>query len=164
MTVFASLPIMCIGRPSLPSCREATKEKLVAGETNLSSLLASMSLELLPDEYVFCSVQGDYGDFHELSPLASFHETEGLTLVVSKAAAVAGRLPFESVFKAITLTIHSSLDAVGLTAAVATKLAEKGISANVIAAYYHDHIFVPAEKAGTAMEALSEFGCGKTNF
>lgn len=60
-------------------------------------------------------------------------------------------------FKGITLTIHSSLDAVGLTAAVSTKLAEKDISANVIAAYYHDHIFVQSEKAELAMEALGEF-------
>ena len=60
-------------------------------------------------------------------------------------------------FKGITLTVHSSLDAVGLTAAVANKLTEKGISANVIAAYYHDHIFVQTEKAALAIEALNEF-------
>lgn len=61
-------------------------------------------------------------------------------------------------FRGITLTIHSSLDAVGITAAVSTKLAEQGISANVIAAYYHDHIFVQAEKAELAIEALGKFG------
>ena len=127
------------------------------GETNLSKLLESMSPELMPDEYVFCTVQGEYGDFHELSPLASYREVEGLTLVVTKEAAIANQLPFESIFSGITLTIHSSLDAVGLTAAVATKLAEKGISANVIAAYYHDHIFVQTEKAELAIEALGEF-------
>ena len=126
----------------------------MAGETNLRQLLTSMSPELLPDEYVFCTVLGEYGDFHECSPLASFREAEGLTLVLTKEAAIAANLAFESVFKAITLTIHSSLDAVGLTAAVSTKLAEKGISANVIAAYYHDHIFVQAEKAESALEAL----------
>lgn len=127
------------------------------GETNLSKLLRSMSPELMPDEYVFCSVQGEYCDFHELSPLASYREVEGLTLVVTKEAAIANKLPFESVFRGITLTIHSSLNAVGLTAAVSTKLAEKGISANVIAAYYHDHIFVQVEKAELAIEALGEF-------
>jgi len=111
----------------------------------------------MPDEYVFCSVQGEYGDFHELYPLASFREVEGLTIVISKEVAIANNLPFESVFKGITLTIHSSLDAVGLTAAVSTKLAEKNISANVIAAYYHDHIFVQSEKAELAIEALGEF-------
>ena len=129
----------------------------MVGETNLCKLLGTMSPELMPDEYVFCTVQGEYLDFHELSPLASFREVEGLTLVLTKGAAIAKKLPFESVFRGITLTIHSSLDAVGLTAAVSTKLAEKGISANVIAAYYHDHIFVQAEKAELAIEALGEF-------
>jgi hypothetical protein len=126
------------------------------GETNLTVLLASMSPVLLDDEYVFCSVQGQYGDYQTLSPLATFRESEGLTLVLTKAAAIEGGLSFESVFKAITLTVHSSLDAVGLTAAVANKLTEKGISANVIAAYYHDHIFVQTEKAALAIEALNE--------
>ena len=127
------------------------------GETNLDKLLESMSPALIPGEYVFCTVKGEYSDFQALSPLATFHESEGLTLVVTKEAAVAHQLSFESVFKGITLTVHSSLDAVGLTAAVSTKLAGKGISANVIAAYYHDHIFVQTEKAELAIEALGEF-------
>ena len=129
----------------------------MVGETNLNKLLESMSPELMPGEYVFCSVNGEYCDFQELSPLATFREVEGLTLVITKEVAMANQLPFESVFKGITLTIHSSLDAVGLTAAISTKLAEKGISANVIAAYYHDHIFVQIEKAELAIEALREF-------
>ncbi|WP_350433405.1 ACT domain-containing protein [Shewanella sp. H8] len=129
----------------------------MVGETDLMALLASMSPVLLDDEYVFCSVLGQYGDYQNLSPLATFRESEGLTLVLTKAAAIEGGLPFESVFKGITLTVHSSLDAVGLTAAVANKLTEKGISANVIAAYYHDHIFVQTEKAALAIDALNEF-------
>jgi len=129
----------------------------MAGETNLSKLLASMSPALMADEYVFCTVKGESRDFYDLSPLATFQEEEGLTLVLTKQAAIANNLAFESVFRGITLTIHSSLDAVGLTAAVSTKLAEKGISANVIAAYYHDHIFVQSEKAELAIVALSEF-------
>lgn len=129
----------------------------MVGETNLEKLLRSMSPKLLPEEYVFCSAEGRYGDFQELNPLAVYQESEGLTLVLLAKTAKANKLPFESVFKGITLTVHSSLDAVGLTAAVATKLAEKGISANVIAAYYHDHIFVQAEKAELAMAALGEF-------
>jgi hypothetical protein len=129
----------------------------MVGETNLTALLASMSPVLLDDEYVFCSVQGQYNDYQTLSPLATFRESEGLTLVLTKAAAIEGGLSFESVFKGITLTLHSSLDAVGLTAAVANKLTEKGISANVIAAYYHDHIFVQTEKAALAIDALNEF-------
>jgi hypothetical protein len=70
----------------------ATKEISVAGETDLRKLLGSMSPALIPDEYVFCSMQGEYRDFHELSPLASYHEVEGLTLVVLKEVAIANKL------------------------------------------------------------------------
>ena len=129
----------------------------MTGETNLEQLLTSISPKLSPTKYVFCSVQGTYGDFANLTPLASFTEGEGLTLVVPQAKARAHNLTYESVFSLITLTVHSSLDAVGLTAAVAQKLASHGISANVIAAYYHDHIFVQTEKAELAIAALQEF-------
>ena len=84
-------------------------------------------------------------------------EQEGLTVIVEKQQAQRANLEFDGVFKLITLTVHSSLDAVGLTAAVSTKLAKHGISANVVAAFYHDHIFVQTEKAEHAMTALEEF-------
>jgi len=145
----------------------------MSGETNLNKLLSSMSPKLLDDEYVFCSVEnGQYGDFIDLSPLATYMEAEGLTLVITKDNADKSELEYESVFKCITLLIHSSLEsvfkcitllihssleAVGLTAAVSTKLAENGISANVVAAYYHDHIFVQSVKAELALEALHDF-------
>ena len=66
-------------------------------------------------------------------------------------------LQFEGSFCQITLNVHSSLEAVGLTAAVSAKLSAQGISANVIAAYYHDHIFVQSAKAEMALLALQEF-------
>ena len=59
-----------------------------------------------------------------------------------------------SVFRLISLHVHSSLDAVGLTAAFSTALGNAGISANVVAAYYHDHIFVPTDKADKALNVL----------
>lgn len=129
----------------------------MVGETNLTTLLQSMSPQLMPEEYVFCCVQDNDINLQTLSPLATFRETEGLTLVITKTQAEANNIPFESVFSGITLTVHSSLDAVGLTAAVATKLAEYDISANVVAAYYHDHIFVQKEKTELAIKALQEF-------
>ncbi|WP_232279418.1 ACT domain-containing protein [Psychromonas ingrahamii] len=67
-------------------------------------------------------------------------------------------LKYEAVFKCITLMVYFSLEAIGLTAAVASKLVEKKISANVIAAYYHDHFFAQAEKSEMATTALNEFG------
>ena len=135
-----------------------TKEILaMSGIVELEQLLSLMSPKLMDEEFVFCTVPGDISDYLELNPLATFRENEGLTLVLTKEAASNAGLSFESTFKQITLTIHSSLDAVGLTAAVVSKLASKGISANIIAAYYHDHIFVPTEKAAHALSALKEF-------
>lgn len=130
----------------------------MAGIVELNELLMSMTPELKSGDYVFCTVSGEYSDYVRLNPLASFVESEGVTLIVTVEAADAAQLAYESTFKQITLTVHSSLEAVGLTAAVATKLASYGISANVVAAYYHDHIFVPSEKADKALLALQEFG------
>jgi len=129
----------------------------MTGETDLEKLLVSMSPILMDGEYVFCSFQNaQYGDHPELEPFASCIEPEGLTLIVPRPRADANRLGYETVFRGITLRIHSSLDAVGLTAAVSAKLTEYGISANVIAGYFHDHIFVQSEYAEKAMTALGE--------
>ncbi|MEI8610275.1 ACT domain-containing protein [Enterovibrio sp. Hal110] len=129
----------------------------MAGIKELDQLLASMHPALIDGDCVFCTVSGALSEYIALNPRATFQEEEGMTLLVSKSAADQAGLNYEGVYKQITLTVHSSLDAVGLTAAVATKLADKGISANVIAAYYHDHIFVQAEKAAPALAALQEF-------
>lgn len=126
----------------------------MSGITELDQLLSSMSPELMEEEFVFCTVEGDPVDYLALSPLATFREQEGFSLVLIKTAADHAGLAYEGTFKQITLTVHSSLDAVGLTAAVSGKLTEKGISANVIAAYFHDHIFVPTERADEALAAL----------
>ena len=130
----------------------------MTGIVNLETLLKAMSPALHDEEFVFCSVNGELSDYQSLTPVATFKESEGLTLVLQKQVAIHAGIDFEGVFRMITLTIHSSLDAVGLTAAVSTKLTEKGISANVIAAYYHDHIFVQSEQAEFAIAALKEFG------
>ena len=116
-----------------------------------------MSPKLLESEFVFCTVSGELGSYLSLDPVATFLESEGLTLVLKKDAALMAGLSFEGSFRQITLTVHSSLEAVGLTAAVAEKLASKDISANVIAAFYHDHIFVQTSKAEAALVALQEF-------
>ncbi|EHA1123656.1 ACT domain-containing protein [Vibrio navarrensis] len=122
--------------------------------TDLDLLLKSMSPKLLDGEYVFCCVDGPLADYLRLEPMATFREQEGLTLVVPRDKAELGGLTFDGIFRLITLTVHSSLQAVGLTAAFASQLAKHGISANVIAGYYHDHIFVPHEKAHAALQAL----------
>lgn len=127
------------------------------GTTELDELLRSMKPQLLKAEFVFCTVSGSLVDYISLNPVATFVEEEGLTLVLEKDTAQNAGLQFEGLFRQITLTVHSSLEAVGLTAAVSAKLAAKGISANVIAAFYHDHIFVQSAKAAMALSALKEF-------
>jgi hypothetical protein len=129
----------------------------MTGERDLEKLLASMSPELVDGEYVYCTFQdAQYGDYSDLEPVAAISESEGLTLIIPKSKADDKNISYESVFKGITLSIHSSLDAVGLTAAFSSKLTEHGISANVIAGYYHDHIFVQREHVERAIEALNE--------
>lgn len=129
----------------------------MSGITELEQLLKSMQPQLVDSEFVFCTVSGALVDYVSLNPVATFIEAEGLTLVLEKSVAQNAGLQFEGTFSQITLTVHSSLEAVGLTAAVSAKLADKGISANVIAAYYHDHIFVQSAKAQVALIALQEF-------
>lgn len=129
------------------------------GETDLSRLLGTLSPQLTAGEYVFCTFpEACYGDYRHWGPLAAIVEAEGLTLIVEKSVADEHDLAYGSVFRRISLNVHSSLEAIGLTAAIAGKLAEHGIAANVIAGYFHDHILVPGEEAEAALDALREIG------
>ena len=133
-----------------------TSTKAMSGEESLQRLLKNMSPVLDNQDYVFVSLAGIYQDYAYLDPICSFQEREGLTLIIPHGKAIEHNMNADSVFKRITLEVHSSLHAVGLTAAVSSKLAGKGISANVVAGYYHDHIFVQAEKADVALQSLLE--------
>lgn len=128
----------------------------MSGITDINQLLASMSPVIQDGEFVFCTVQGNAVADKGVMPLATFREREGLTLVVPVAEADQAGLAYDGTYRQITLEVHSSLSAVGLTAAFATRLTEFGISANVIAGYYHDHIFVQTDKADQALVALHE--------
>jgi len=131
----------------------------MAGETDLAKMIAEMEPRLDDRELVFCTIPGAvYGERAELRPVASVEETEGLTLVVERERAEAAGLTYEGVFRMITLQVHSSLEAVGLTAAVAGRLADLEIGANVIAGHHHDHVLVPAHRAGLALRALGALG------
>ncbi|MGB2740357.1 MAG: ACT domain-containing protein [Cognaticolwellia sp.] len=129
----------------------------MSGEKNLAKLISSMTPVLIENEYVFCTLETyDYEQVLLLNPISTFQEKEGLTLILAKEKADESNIPYSGVFKCITLNVHSSLDAVGLTAAVATKLTQSNISANVVAAYYHDHVFVAVNDAEQALAALNE--------
>lgn len=107
--------------------------------------------------YVFCSLKPPTGlDFHRM--VFFFKEQEGITIVVEKTYADAKGFEYTAVFAWITLHVHSALEAVGLTAAFSNALADNGLSCNVVAGYYHDHIFVQydlAEKAVAVLKDLS---------
>jgi hypothetical protein len=129
----------------------------MTGIKDIHQLLKRISPVLHKGEFVFYSfASGEYGDWQDLKPTAAFLEKEGLTLVISRQNADQHRLSYSGVFKMITLQVHSSLEAVGLTAAVTTALSKKNIPANVMAGFYHDHIFVPSAKANEAVAALKD--------
>lgn len=122
------------------------------GLLDLSELLRGLQPEVRPGNFVVVSTHSETG----LNAPASVEEEEGTSLVLEQHKADAFRMEYSSVFAWITLTVHSSLDAVGLTAAVANTLASAGIPCNVIAGYHHDHLLVPSSRVDDAMAALSQ--------
>ena len=125
----------------------------MSGETDLHTLLQTMKPQLNEGKYVFC-VLDSLKTAYTLAPLCMFREKEGVTVIIPKAQADEIELPYPVICAWITLTVHSSLEAVGLTAAVSKALTDAKISCNVIAAYYHDHIFVPVKDSEQAMSTL----------
>jgi hypothetical protein len=139
----------------------------MAGERDLQKLLTRLRPEVTPGRYVFCTfpVKVPPG----LRPVVTVAEPEGVTAVVEQQEADALRLDYTFPAAWITLRVlpqpsaggtPSALDAVGLTAVVAGRLAEHGISCNVVAGYYHDHLFVAADHAERAVRVLEELAAG----
>jgi uncharacterized protein len=125
----------------------------MAGEKDLGRMLASMTPELQPGTYVFCALP-DLGSVDIGAVLFVFKEVEAVTVVVPQQYADAQGWTYSYRAAWITLQVHSALEAVGLTAAFSQALAQNGISCNVVAAVYHDHIFVAEEDATWAMRVL----------
>ncbi|MGL4767757.1 MAG: ACT domain-containing protein [Formosimonas sp.] len=123
--------------------------------SNLRTLLRSMQPTLNDGVYAYCHVAHDF-NLSSIDFIGAFREAEGLTLIVREAEALAAHWPI--LFRAawLSLTVHSDLQAVGLTAAFASALGAAGISCNVVAGALHDHIFVPFEQAQAAMAALHQ--------
>lgn len=123
--------------------------------SDLALLIRSMEPVLNDGRYVFVSLP--FGsDFSALDPIATMREREGWSLILE--AETAERNGLEIMFEAawISLNVHSDLQAVGLTAAFASALGQAGISCNVVAGAYHDHIFVPYEQAQRALQSLRD--------
>ncbi|MFO1142428.1 MAG: ACT domain-containing protein [Amaricoccus sp.] len=128
------------------------------GERDLTRLLAGLAPRLDPDPWVFVSVPAPGP--HGAQALMRFREDEGMTLVLPPAEARRLGLPDAPVFRRVTLGVQSSLEAVGLSAAVAAALAAEGIAANVVAGYHHDHVFVPADRAEQSLACLRRLADG----
>lgn len=128
----------------------------MSGEKDLQLLLKSMKPELNTGDYVFCKV--DQLENIDLNVVEMFfREKEAITLILKKEIADVLKLEYSPAMSWITLTVHSSLEAVGLTAAFSKALSENNISCNVVAAYYHDHIFVNKKDSKKAIEILNSF-------
>ncbi len=130
----------------------------MTGELNLHTLLKTLNPKLNNGEYVFCSVT-DAAPVDIKDVVSIFKEEGSLTIIIKKELADKLKLDYSFVCSWITLTVHSSLEAVGLTAAFSKALADNGISCNVVAAFYHDHVFVnkhDAEKAMLVLNKLSQ--------
>ena len=126
-----------------------------SGDEDLSNLLNNLQPNLLNEDYVFITLEDYSFDFFNLlHPIATFKEEEGLTLVISEERAKRENFEYNSVFKCISLGVHSSLNSVGLIATISTLLSEKGISCNVFSGYFHDHLFVQKSLSKEALELL----------
>ena len=124
----------------------------MTGETDLALLLRALDPGVRPGEFVYVVVADSLAD--TLPYEARVRESEGVSLVMRRADADEAGLSYDFVAAWITLAVHSSLAAIGLTAAVAATLAERRISCNVVAGYHHDHLLVPRHRADDALVAL----------
>ncbi|HEY6630325.1 MAG TPA: ACT domain-containing protein [Rhizobiaceae bacterium] len=126
------------------------------GETNLQKLLGSMSPELLPGVFVFAMLPSGAPRPAGASPVMTFREREGVTLILREEEARVAELPFAFRCRMITLNVHSSLEAVGFLAAITVRLAAAGMGVNPVSAFCHDHLFVPADRADEAIAILMD--------
>lgn len=128
----------------------------LAGERNLKRLLRTMRPDLQDGVFVFCTVARAEDIPGTIRPVLLFREDEGTTLVIRREEAEQAGLSGQFASRMITLAVHSSLEAVGLLAAVTTRLALAGISVNAVSAYFHDHLFVPVDRASDALRVLED--------
>lgn len=125
------------------------------GETDLKTLLGSMRPAVAPACYVFATFPVGEAIPAELNPLMHFREREGTTLIIEERVAREHGIAFSFRSRMITLDIHSSLDAVGFLAFISTRLAAAGLPVNPVSGYFHDHLFIPADRAEEAMAILN---------
>ncbi len=127
--------------------------KLEKGIINLNEILKSIEPILNDGEWIIHSVN-DLSKINLNEIAGFFKEKEGFTIIISKEIAQNHGFEYNTTFSWITLNVHSSLEAVGLTAAFSEALAKQNVSCNVVAGYFHDHIFVPSNDTKKAIMVL----------
>jgi len=124
------------------------------GETDLATMLATLSVKRRPGVFAYIAVQvptpGLIAAAH-----AVVKEGRLTTIVLPVDAAARAGQAADVQFAWLTLTVQSSLDAVGLTAVVSARLAAIGIPCNVLAGYHHDHLLVPVDRVDDAINVLA---------
>ena len=131
----------------------------MGGETNLDALLRGLSATLIDGVFVFATVDPDAVPAG-VNPRMIFHEAEGTTLILLKSDADAHGMSCQFPCRMITLDVHSSLEAVGFIAHIATRLAQHGMGVNPVSGYFHDHLFVPDGREAEAMGILDQIAHG----
>jgi hypothetical protein len=108
-------------------------------------------------DFVFITTD-DSAVVARITPLAiaSFKEAEGMSMIVTVEVAKEAGFEIGSPMRCITLNVYSSLDGVGLTAAVSAALGDASIPCNMVSAFHHDHVFVPSAMCDRAMEILTD--------
>lgn len=126
----------------------------MSGEKNLDRLIGSLSATLVDGLYVFVTLP-DHALPDDLSPKMVFHEAEGTTLIILQSEAETHGFAYEFPCRMITLNIHSSLEAVGFIARIATELARYDMGVNPVSGFFHDHLFVPDGREQDALAILN---------
>ncbi len=130
----------------------------MSGITDLKQTLQSIRISCDDIQYGFTSIQ-DESKISRDKVLATFYENGRLAVIAAKEYLDSLDIENEGPYAKLTIEVHTSLELVGLTAVMATKLAKHGISANVVAAFCHDHVFVQyklREKAIESLESLKD--------
>jgi len=125
----------------------------MSGSTDLKETLKSLKVTCDNVEYGFTSLE-DTSKVSRDELLATFQEDGRLAIIAPVAYLQSQGVDYEGPFARLTIDLHTSLELVGLTAVIATKLAEHGVSANVVAAFYHDHVFVQHDLREKAIDLL----------
>jgi len=122
----------------------------------LKDILGNLKPRILEGSFVFTTSNDELVHLMKtFKPIATFREEEGITLVISKDEADKFNIKYDSLFRCISLGVHSSLNSYGLISSISRELTKKKISSNVFSGFYHDHIFVQSDLADTAIQVIN---------